>query len=199
MPTLRAQPMQRSGVLPPDVPVPFRRALVIGSPGAGKSTFARQLGAITGLPVTHIDQLFWEPGWVQTPTPVYEQRLDAVLAQPRWIIDGINTATLPRRLAGADVMFWLDRNRVVCLTQLLSRVARNYGRVRPDMAAGCPEPVPDLEFVRFIWTFDQVYRPRINAAIKITGAANRTIMLTSHRQSAACLAEIRHGFMTMAP
>jgi adenylate kinase family enzyme len=172
------------------MPVPFRRALVIGSPGAGKSTFARKLGELTGIPVIHIDKLFWEPGWVQTPTPVYEQRLDAVLAQPRWIIDGINTATLPRRLEQADVMVWLDRSRVVCLAQLLRRVVSNYGRVRPDMAPGCPESLPDIEFVRFIWSFDGVFRPRINAAIEATGAADRTILLTSHRQSSALLADI---------
>jgi adenylate kinase family enzyme len=177
-------------VLPAAIHVPFRRALVIGSPGAGKSTFARKLGILTGLPVTHIDKLFWERGWVQSPTPIYEQRLDAVLAQPSWIIDGINTATLTRRLALADVLFWLDRSRVVCLTQLVRRVISNYGRVRPDMAAGCPEPLPDAEFVKFIWTFNHVYRPRINAAIQATRAADRTVMLTSHRQSADCLAEV---------
>jgi adenylate kinase family enzyme len=42
----------------------MQRVLVLGSSGSGKSTFARKLGEITGLPVVHIDQLFWEPGWV---------------------------------------------------------------------------------------------------------------------------------------
>jgi adenylate kinase family enzyme len=30
--------------------------------GAGKSTFARQLSAKTGLPVIHLDVYFWKPG-----------------------------------------------------------------------------------------------------------------------------------------
>src|SRR5919107_5216 len=37
----------------------MRRVLVIGSGGAGKSTFAARLGERTGLPVIHLDSLFW--------------------------------------------------------------------------------------------------------------------------------------------
>jgi adenylate kinase family enzyme len=44
-----------------------RRVAVVGSSGAGKSTFARDLGARTGLPVVHLDRPFWRPGWVETP------------------------------------------------------------------------------------------------------------------------------------
>ena len=45
----------------------MRRALVIGSGGAGKSTLARELGARAGLPVVHLDRLYWRPGWTKTP------------------------------------------------------------------------------------------------------------------------------------
>jgi adenylate kinase family enzyme len=47
--------------------VPMRRVMVVGSGGAGKSTFAGALGAHTGLPVTHLDWHFWRPGWEPTP------------------------------------------------------------------------------------------------------------------------------------
>ena len=48
--------------------VPLKRIAIIGSPGVGKSTFARQLGDITGIEVFHLDRLFWKPGWVETPS-----------------------------------------------------------------------------------------------------------------------------------
>ena len=50
----------------------MRRVLVIGCGGAGKSTFARELGARTGLPVVHLDRLYWKPGWVPTPPGEWE-------------------------------------------------------------------------------------------------------------------------------
>jgi len=43
------------------------KIMIIGSGGAGKSTFARQLGSLSGLPVYHLDRYFWKPGWVATP------------------------------------------------------------------------------------------------------------------------------------
>ena len=44
----------------------MERILVIGCPGAGKSTLSRQLGEKLGLPVIHLDRLFWKPGWVES-------------------------------------------------------------------------------------------------------------------------------------
>lgn len=39
-----------------------KRILILGCGGAGKSTLARRLGAATGLPVVHLDGLYWQPG-----------------------------------------------------------------------------------------------------------------------------------------
>lgn len=48
----------------------MRRVMIVGHPGSGKSTLARAMGERTGLPVVHIDQIHWRPGWVaQTLTP----------------------------------------------------------------------------------------------------------------------------------
>ncbi len=135
------------------MPPPFNRVVVIGSSGAGKSTFARKLGARTGLPVTHIDQLFWQSGWVPTPTAHYRERLAEVVAQDRWIIEGVNASTLDLRLPRADLLIWLERGRLACLTRVARRVTGSYGRVRPDMAPGCPEGLPDAAFLAYIWTF----------------------------------------------
>lgn len=45
----------------------MKHIAIIVCSGAGKSTFARELGAITGLEVIHLDRLYWKPGWVETP------------------------------------------------------------------------------------------------------------------------------------
>jgi len=44
-----------------------QRILVIGCGGAGKSTLAREIASRTGLPLIHLDELHWKPGWVGTP------------------------------------------------------------------------------------------------------------------------------------
>ena len=51
----------------------MERVLILGSPGAGKSTFARRLAERSGLPLIHLDKHFWRPGWVE-PAPEEWQR-----------------------------------------------------------------------------------------------------------------------------
>ena len=171
------------------VPPPFQRVVVIGSSGAGKSTFARRLGDITGISVTHIDQLFWEPGWVMAPQSVFSTRIEAVVAREAWIIEGVNTSTLDLRLPRTDKVFWLDRSRWTCLGRVARRIATSYGQVRPDMAPGCPEQI-DLEFLRYVWTFHEKFDHRIRAAIEKHGLTERTTMIRSDGEAQDCLASL---------
>ena len=171
----------------------FKRVVVIGSSGAGKSTFARRLGAVTGLPVTHIDQLFWEPGWRQAPPDVYLDRLTRVVESDRWIIEGVNTGTLDLRFPRTDMVVWLERSRVACFWRVGRRIAASYGRVRPDMAPGCPEQLPDFGFLSFIWTYPARIAPRIQAAVERHGLEGRTIRLRSDREAQAYLDKITIG------
>ena len=172
------------------MPVPFQRVVVIGCSGAGKSIFARRLGDTTGIPVTHIDQLFWQPNWVQTPKSLYLERLSAVVAQERWIIESVNASTLDLRLPRADLLIWLERGRLGCLWRVARRVAASYGRVRPDMAPGCPEQLRDREFLTYIWTFETRIAPRIEAALDRHDMRARTVRLASDRAAHEWLARL---------
>jgi adenylate kinase family enzyme len=79
-------------------------------------------------------------------------------------MDGNYGASLDLRLRRADTVMWFDYPRLVCLWRALRRVATTYGRVRPDLAPGCPERF-DGEFLRFIWNFNANSRPQIMAML----------------------------------
>src|SRR5262245_11527403 len=106
----------------------MQRVLVIGSGGAGKSTFATRLGAATGLPVVHLDARYWRPGWVPTPKQEWTRAIDEISARDAWIMDGNYGGTLDRRLAACDTVLFLDLPRVVCLRRVLWRSLRYWGR-----------------------------------------------------------------------
>ena len=125
---------------------------LVGHNGAGKSTLARRLGAATGLPVVHLDGLYWQPGWVAMERAAWRRTVENEIAKDAWIIDGNFGSSLELRLSRAQAAVYLDYSRAVCLAGVLRRVWTTHGRVRPDMGAGCPERF-DLSFLRWVWDF----------------------------------------------
>jgi len=117
----------------------MRKILVIGSGGAGKSTFAQRLGDVLNLKVIHLDSLYWSPGWVEMPKDKWRTIVEELVKRDSWIIDGNYGGTLDSRLAACDGVIFLDVPRLICLRRVLKRVALYRKESRPDMAAGCPE------------------------------------------------------------
>ncbi|MEO1057672.1 MAG: DNA topology modulation protein FlaR [Actinomycetota bacterium] len=138
------------------------RVVVVGPGGAGKSTFARALGACIDAPVVHLDQHFWKPGWVETPRDEFAAHQQTLFAADRWIADGNYGGTFDVRLERADTVVVLVPGRVRCVLGAATRTLRNYGD--DVQAAGCPERV-SLDFYRWIWNYDRDSRPRLDAAI----------------------------------
>jgi adenylate kinase family enzyme len=139
----------------------MQRILVMGSSGSGKSTFAQRLSAITGLPIVSLDALFWKPGWVESEATEFEKRVSEAARQPRWIMDGnfiAHGGHLRRDLA--DAIIWFDLPRRTCMTGIMTRIFKSYGRVRPEMAPGCPEKI-DPEFFHYVWTYRRLQRPKL--------------------------------------
>ena len=138
----------------------MKRVLIIGCGGAGKSTLARQLGGKTGLPVVHLDQIYWSPGnWEHLEREEFDRLLNVELEKPSWILDGNFNRTLELRLEKCDTVIYLDFNRVQCILGWLKRVITNWGTARPDMAPGCNEWF-DPEFAKWIWNFNKQNREK---------------------------------------
>lgn len=135
----------------------MERIQIMGCSGAGKSTLARNLGEITGLPVVHIDRLFWKSGWVESTKAEIDRKILAVAAEPKWILDGNYSRTLQARLDRCDLVVYLDFPRLFCILSVMRRFLKNAGQIRPDMAEGCPEKI-DWEFINWIWTYNGKHR-----------------------------------------
>ncbi len=162
------------------------RILVIGSPGSGKSTLARTLGERTGLPVHHLDQLYWRPGWIEPGDETWRAQVTALAAGPRWIIDGTYAGTLPIRLAAADKLVLLDLSPMRCFWRVIRRLLGNFGKVRQDMADGCPERF-DLGFLSYVLLFRLKILPRVEAMLE--GWPGEFVWLGNPREIAAFLKE----------
>lgn len=138
----------------------MERIMIIGCGGSGKSTLARELGEKTGLPVVHLDQIWWAPGnWEHLEREDFDRRLLEEMDKPRWILDGNFNRTMELRLEKCDTVIYLDYSRWVCLFSWIKRVVTNWGKARADMAPGCAEWF-DPEMAGWIWNFNKKNRKR---------------------------------------
>lgn len=144
----------------------MQRIVVIGCSGSGKSTLARELGRRLSLPVIHLDALFWQPGWKQpSDRAAFDRQVLEVAARESWIIDGGYSSTIAERLRRADTVVLFDLPTWLCLWRITRRAITLLGRTRPDMAPGCVEKLPDLEFLNFTLTYRKLRIPRREAEI----------------------------------
>lgn len=132
---------------------PYRKILVVGCGGAGKSTFALEMGKRFGLPVVHLDRLWWLPDWVERDREEFDGMLKEELGKPSWVIDGNYRRTLPLRLSYCDAVVFLDIPAEECLKNAYARAEMYRGRTRPDMTEGCIEEVHD-DFKQWIERFN---------------------------------------------
>ena len=183
-------PDQASDMTMPILRKTMRKVLVIGSGGAGKSIFARQLGTLLNLDVIHLDALYWHPGWVETPRAEWRKVIEELLRRDAWIIDGNYSNTLDLRLEACDTVIFLDIARLICLWRVLKRAIRYRGRTRPDMAEGCRERL-DWGFIRWVWSYQRRTKPRIIEILRQSAQSKEVIWLRSQAEVKRFLASAK--------
>ena len=138
----------------------MKRILVIGSPGAGKSTFARRLRDDTGLPLVYLDMLWHKPDRTTVSREEFDDRLGEILRGGSWIIDGNYLRTLETRLRCCDTVFLLDLPPKVCLAGAKARI----GQPREDLP--WVEETLDGEFRQWILDFSRDQLPEIHRLLR---------------------------------
>jgi adenylate kinase family enzyme len=155
-----------------------RRIAVIGAGGAGKTILAHRLGAILGLPVTHLDQLRYHSDWTLVPDAVFHDAQQKLADSEAWVVDGNYLASLPIRVAAADMIILLDPHPLVCLAGIAARRWHYHGGQHPD---GAFDRI-SVDFLRYVWRYRRRHLPRVLACIATHGEHAELLHLTSRRQ-----------------
>jgi adenylate kinase family enzyme len=142
----------------------MKKVLVIGSCGAGKSTFARRLHEATGLKLIHLDRFYHNPNWEEPSDEEWFQTVEKLIGEDEWIIDGNYGGSMERRLARCDTAIWLDFPRIVCTWRVLKRTMMYRKKTRPDMAEGCNERF-EWEFTKYVWNFKRDKNPALESRL----------------------------------
>ncbi len=144
------------------------RIMVVGSPGAGKTTLASELGRRLQLPVVHLDRHLYDSSWRAANPDEWRRRTEALLRADRWVIDGNDVPTLRPRLSRAQDVLLLDLPPALCA----SRVLRRWLRGAPSRAGVPPSAPPQMSprFLIHVATWRTRRLPVVRQAIIESGA-----------------------------
>ena len=147
----------------------MQRIMIVGGPGAGKSTLAREIGACLNLPVFHMDrEVHWQDNWVERSAAEKLPLVQAIEARAEWVLEGGVSSTYASRIGRADQVIWLDLPVRLRLWRVTKRLWRYLGVARPDLPDGCVERLhpQTLVFYWFIWSSRHTSRAKIAKALE---------------------------------
>ena len=160
----------------------MRKVIVIGCPGAGKSTFARKLRDATGLPLYYLDMLWHKPDQTNVSREEFEAQIKELVQRDQWIIDGNYLRTMELRLKECDTVFLLDYPLEICLAGAESRI----GKRREDLP--WIEKEFDEEFIQWIIDFPKEQLPQLYELIKKYQDGRDIVIFTSREEADEYLA-----------
>lgn len=128
----------------------MNKIIVIGSPGAGKSTLSKKLAKALNIPLYHLDNLFWNKDKTHIEYPLFEDKIRKIMETDKWIIDGNYADSLEMRIKETDTIILLNYDLDICLNGIKERV----GILRDDIP--WKEDTLDPEFYQFVLNFPTV-------------------------------------------
>ena len=163
----------------------MKKIIIIGSPGAGKTTFARKLSDKIGIPLIYLDAIWHKSDKTHISRDEFDDRLGEILSCSSWIIDGNYSRTMERRMRACDTVVLFDLASEICLEGAISRI----GKVRPEMPWIDTELDPWLK--EEIEQFPTKNLPQIYELIKKYKHGKNIIVFKSREEAENFLLEIK--------
>lgn len=156
----------------------MQRIIVTGPAGAGKSRLARELGDAFAIPVLHLDTLFWQAGWIETPKDEFEEQQRRELTKDAWVVDAQFDDMLPEWFDAADAIVFVDASPLRCFWHVgRRRLAKDSGPHVPGGAPPAPLYRSLLKFARLQWYYRRRIRPQLVAELEARRDGQHVVVL----------------------
>jgi adenylate kinase family enzyme len=165
----------------------MQKIAIVGSGGSGKSHVARKLAAVLDLPVIHLDAVYFDDEWNALPMEKFAQAQCALVAAPRWVIDGNYNSTLAIRLKACDTVIFMDISTLAALWGIVSRQIRDGAGHQGN---GVHNRIT-WDVLKYIATYRRQMRPRVLAKIHEYASGHaEVVLLTSRRRTRRWLRQV---------
>ncbi|HVT10582.1 MAG TPA: adenylate kinase [Polyangia bacterium] len=169
----------------------MQRVAVFGNTGAGKSTLARRLAELTGLPLFPLDLIQWRSGDVEVPHAEYLERHAEILHRPAWIIDGYGCrASAWQRFAVADTLVYIDLPLITHAWWVTKRLFQGLFATPEGWPAGSRMLRSTLGCYRTMWLCHRRLTPDYRRLVAGARAEKRVHHLRSRADISAFLATV---------
>jgi len=174
----------------------MQRISVVGNSGSGKTTAARHLAHVLGVPHVELDAIFHQPGWQELPTAEFREQVTRLVQGESWVVDGNYTAVRDLIWNRADTVIWLDLPRHRVMRRVVGRTLSRM-LLRRELWNGNREPLsnlwsrdPQRSIIAWAWTQHESYRQRYDEAMRDDANAHlRFVRVTDDAGLRAVLAE----------
>jgi adenylate kinase family enzyme len=154
-----------------------KKIAIVGITGAGKSTLSRRIAEKTGLPVFHMDALFWRGKWQEVPEREYIEAHRKILYEnDRWIIEGWVNEGMADRIRDADLVIYLDYPGWLCATHYVERWQKHRHVARPELPEESRER---FKLRRFFLILFRVEREQIETLLSKTAHPEKVVRISS--------------------
>jgi adenylate kinase family enzyme len=157
----------------------MNRILVIGSGGSGKSTFSIKLAHKMNLPLVHLDEKYWKPNREKPTDSEWQEKVESLLVEEKWIIDGSYLNTLALRLTKADTIILLDIHNYICIFNIIKRRLK-YSKFTKRTRPGLPNYLSEriyFKFLKWVWNYRKKELPKVLSIIENSKAANAKLLI----------------------
>jgi adenylate kinase family enzyme len=158
----------------------LKRVAVFGNAGAGKSTLARNLAAITALPLEVVDKLQYRPGGERVPREEYLRAHAALIASDKWIIDGFGCSqSIWERLDAADTLIHIDLPLAVHALWVTKRLFKGLFATPEGWPDDSPLIRSSIQSYRVLWPCHSCLTPKYRSYVSKASGRKRVFHLRS--------------------
>jgi adenylate kinase family enzyme len=173
----------------------MKRVAIFGNAGGGKSTLARELAAITGLPLYVIDKIKFRPGGSEVPHEEYLRSHSVLVRRDEWIIDGFESVKLAwERFEAADTLVHVDLPLALHALWVTKRLVKGLFVDPPGWPKGSPVISSSIQSYRVLWPCHTRLTPRYRSYVSQVAQHKSVFHLRSSQELGSFLQEIKKDY-----